>query len=128
MNETDEYPNIEYVAKSGKTNILKYFDRIHDKLFSFNNIMIVGYFALSKIETEINIEYILIPIGNLIYLIFIEYKMMELSRTESNLKEIPIDKLNKKLYSRYKSVTLMSLFAIVTTLVVTIIFLIYLIF
>ena len=124
LNLTNEFDKTE---EQGKQNILKYFDRIHDKLFTFNNIMIVGFFALSKIETGVNIRYILIPISNLIILIFIDWWMMELSRTESYIKEIPINQLNKKLYSKYGVVTWLSFVSIITTTIVTAVF-IYLLF
>lgn len=121
------YENIEYASENGKKNILKYFDRIHDKLFTFNNIMIGGFFALSKINEVISIVNILFPVCNLIILIFIEYRMMELSRAESYIKETPIDEIESKLFSRYGTVTLLSLLAIITTFVVTFIFLYFLI-
>lgn len=128
MKENQEYSEFDNTTEQGKKNILKYFDRIHDKLFTFNNIMIAGFFALSKIETEISIKYILIPITNLIFLIYIEYRMMELSRIESNVKEIPFRDLQKKLYSKYGVVTRLSLISILTTTIVTVVFVISLIF
>ena len=35
--------NFKKTEEDGVKNILRYFDRIHDKLFTFNNIMIAGY-------------------------------------------------------------------------------------
>jgi hypothetical protein len=58
--------------EEGVKNLLKHFDRLHDKLFTFNNILIAGYFALSKITNEISVFTILIPIGNLIVLLFVD--------------------------------------------------------
>lgn len=75
--------------EEGLKNLLKYFDRIHDKLFTFNNILIAGYFALSKLEKSISLLTILIPIANLVFLIFIEYRMMEKSRFEAYITEKP---------------------------------------
>ena len=126
MTESGEFKEIDRIELQGKTNILKYFDRLHDKLFTFNNIMIAGYFALSKIETTIPLKNILIPIFNLVFLIFIEYWMMELSRTEADLQNIPVNDLPRRLYRKYKSVTWFSLGAIITTTIVTFIFLVYL--
>lgn len=128
MTDTEEFKEIDGAEEQGKKNILKYFDRLHDKLFTFNNIMIVGFFAISKIGTNISIKNILIPLFNLVFLIFIEYRMMELSRAESNIKRMPISDLPKKLYKKYNSVTLYSLGSIITTAIVTIIFLFYLLF
>ena len=126
MTDNEEFKEIDDAEEQGKKNILKYFDRLHDKLFTFNNIMIVGFFAISKIDTNISIKNILIPLFNLVFLIFIEYRMMELSRAESNIKKMPISDLPKKLYKKYNSVTLYSLGSIITTGIVTIIFLFYL--
>ena len=128
MTDKVEYKEIDDAEEQGKKNILKYFDRLHDKLFTFNNIMIVGFFAISKIDKNISINNILIPLFNLVFLIFIEYRMMELSRAESNIKKIPICDLPKKLYNKYNSVTLYSLGSIITTGFVTIIFIFNLLF
>jgi hypothetical protein len=106
-------------------NMLKHFDRIHDKLFTFNNILIAGYFTLSKIKNEISVATILIPIANLIILLFIEYRMMEKNRFESHItKKLPseIDKWGKGI----SRTNLYSLLAITSTGIVTIIFLCYL--
>lgn len=128
MSDNEGFEEIDDTEEQGKKNILKYFDRIHDKLFTFNNIMIAGFFTISKIDNNISIKNILIPIFNLIFLIFIEYRMMELSRAESNIKRMPISELPKKLYKRYNSVTLYSLGSIITTAIVTGIFLYYILF
>ncbi len=77
--------------EEGLKNILKYFDRIHDKLFSFNNILIAGYFAIIKLEESAPVISILLPIANLVFLICIEYRMMEKSRVESQVTKIPKD-------------------------------------
>ena len=105
-------------------NLLKHFDRIHDKLFSFNNILIAGYFALSKFEDEISLSTILIPIANLIFLIFVEYKMMEKSRFESEITKKPIAEITKWGKGINKT-NLYSLGCILSTGIVTVIFLIY---
>lgn len=128
MEEINDYKIFDETEEQGKKNILKYFDRLHDKLFTFNNILIVGFFALSKIDNQISLKNILIPIANLIFILLIEYKMMELSRTESHMTKIPINELQNKLYSKYGKVTRLSLLSIITTTIVTIIFLVYLLF
>ncbi len=102
--------------------MLKHFDRLHDKLFTFNNILIAGYFALSKLENDIPLATILIPIGNLAILLFIEYKMMEKSRFESEItkkSKTEIDKWGKNIHE----MNLYSLLAIISTSIVTLIFL-----
>jgi hypothetical protein len=109
--------------KTGKANTIKYFDRIHDKLFTFNNILIVGFFTISKIDSNVSIKYILFPITNLIILIFIEWYMMEISRTESNITKIPVSDFEKRLYGKYKKITHYSLLEIISTAIITGVFL-----
>ena len=106
-------------------NMLKHFDRIHDKLFNFNNILIAGYFALSKLEKEISLATIFIPIANLIVLLYIEYKMMEKSRFESSITEktpTEIEQWGKRITRTNQY----SLLAICSTSIVTMWFLYYL--
>lgn len=122
MTDLDELKSINDIEEQGKKNVLKYFDRIHDKLFTFNNILIAGYFALSKIVDKTPSKSILFPILNLIILIYIEYKMMEISRSEASFKK----DLPNKLYNNYNLVTVYSFIAIASTSIVTIIFLYYL--
>jgi hypothetical protein len=115
MKEQESFDNFDKTAKKGQENILHYFDRIHDKLFMFNNILIAGYFALSQFEINVSIKTIIIPIINLAFLVFLEYKMMELSRSEANVKNIPINNLSEQLFSKYSKVTLFSFGAILST-------------
>ncbi len=64
---------IEKIKEDATRNILSHFNRINDKLFTFNNILIAGYFALSRIEDDINIKVVMVLLLNLIFLIFIEF-------------------------------------------------------
>lgn len=79
--------NFKKHEEEGAKNILKYFDRIHDKLFNYNNILIAGFFTLSKIDDSVSVKTIFIPIANLIFLIYVEYRMMEKSRFESRITQ-----------------------------------------
>ena len=114
----------EKIEEEGIKNLLKHFDRIHDKLFSFNNILIAGYFALSKIEREISLSTILIPIANLVILIFIEYNMMNKSRFESEITKKPKEEISRwgKSIERTNQYSLLS---IISTSIVTIIFIFF---
>ena len=62
--------NLRKDEEEGIKNILKHFDRLHDKLFTFNNILIAGYFALSKLINSISPINIIIPIINLGILVY----------------------------------------------------------
>ena len=119
--------NFTRTEEDGLKNLLKHFDRIHDKLFVFNNILIAGFFTLSKIDNSISVKTILIPIINLCFLIFIEYEMMEKSRFEASIKTKPINTF-EKYYKRIERTNWYSLASILSTLTVTIVFLFYLIF
>lgn len=114
--------DFEAIEKDGYQNIIKYFDRIHDKLFSFNNIMIGGYFCLVTFKSSISFTFLIIPLINMLILVFIDYSMMERSRVESKIMSIPL-----KEHENYKKsidkTNIHSLFAIISTLVVIGVFL-----
>ena len=68
-------------------NIQNSFDRIHDKLFNFNSVMIAAFFVLGTFPNDspvIKLWTSIFPTINLIYLIFIEYRQMEIHRFASN--------------------------------------------
>jgi len=121
-NESDKIEeNLRRIELEGIQNVLKYFDRIHDKLFTFNNILIAGYFALSQFYDTISIYGILIPIANLGILLVIEYRMMERSRFESNVREHPLEKIKRQRISINRT-NRYSLYTIASTSIVVIIF------
>ncbi|HEY5824424.1 MAG TPA: hypothetical protein VIT44_08670 [Cyclobacteriaceae bacterium] len=117
--ESEEANNqVKKIEEEGKKNILTYFNRIHDKLFTFNNIIIAGHFALSKVVSLISVYNILVPIVNLCVLIFIEYRMMEISRFEAEFSNKTPSQIRKQ--GKYSTATtLYSFLSIVTTLAVT---------
>ncbi|MBK7683849.1 MAG: hypothetical protein IPJ26_15895 [Bacteroidetes bacterium] len=118
----DSIQRMKNVVEDGEKNILKYFDRINDKLFNFNNVLIAGYFALSKITDSISSFYILIPITNMCFLFYIEYKMMEKSRFEAKLmKKSQNDVANY--HKMISKANYYSLLAIISTVLVTVVFL-----
>lgn len=119
LDEIDE--NFKRAEIEGVQNILKYFDRIHDKLFTFNNILIGGYFALSQIYDSFSICGIIIPLINLAILLFIEYRMMEKSRFEADVRKKTKEEIKKHGISINKT-NLYSLLAIITTTIVVVIF------
>ncbi len=91
------------------------FDRIHDKIFNFNNIMIGAYLVLGTFPTEspiLPLWTIIFPIVILIYLVIIEIRQMEIHRFASNEKnwtEADRTKFGKKIDSQ----TILSLLALV---------------
>lgn len=110
------------IEEKGKEKILHYFDRIHNNLFVFNNLLIIGFFTLSQMNVNVPNWTIIIPLVNLWFLIYIDYRLMEKSRFESditNKSQLDIDKYGKSI----NRTTLISLAAIFTTFLITAIFL-----
>lgn len=115
------------IEEEGLKNTVKHFDRIHDKLFTFNNVLIAGFFALAKIAETINITFFLIPIANMIWLIWIEYRMLSKSRFESKITEKSV--LEREVWGKsIDRINRYSLWSILSTALVTVIFLILLLF
>ncbi len=124
LEKTDS--NLKKIEEQGIRDTLKYFDRLHDKLFTFNNILIAGFFTLSKLDESISVSTILFPIVNLIILIYIEYRGMKKSRHEAEITiKINATETHRKII---QTTNLYSLLTIVTTFIVTSLFLYYLIF
>ena len=118
--------NFKEQEKQGLRDILCYYDRIHDKLFSFNNMLIAGYFVIIAIpNSSIKIWWILFPIFNMLNLVFVDYKMMEKSRFESAIMSKSPKEI-QKYGNSINNTTLKSLFTIALTLIVTLVFIIQL--
>jgi len=113
--------NFTKAEEEGKQNILKHFDRIHDKLFDLNNIMLAGYFALAAIVKTVSVLTFIIPVINLVILIYIEYQMMEKSRLQSNYKSLSTNDF-EKVGKMVQKTNLYSLLIILTSFIVVITF------
>lgn len=62
------------------------FDRIHDKLFTINSILIALYIGFAKFPDDnplLSLWYVLLPIGNIFYLVFLEISQMSIFRHAS---------------------------------------------
>lgn len=66
FNEVDEITKkFEEQEKQGQRDILRYYDRIHDKLFSFNNMLIAGYFVIIAMpHSNMSPWWMILPIIN----------------------------------------------------------------
>ena len=93
LKEMDD--RLNKVQEVGLSDLVKYFDRIHDKIFQLNTIIIGGYFALIAIQPKTSVWFITIPILNFFILLYVDYRMMEKSRLESNIKNLGPDKLKR---------------------------------
>jgi hypothetical protein len=115
LDKIDE--NFKRTEIEGVQNILKYFDRIHDKLFAFNNILIGGFFILSQIYDSFSTYGIIIPLVNLAILLFIEYRMMNKSRFEADVRKKTPQEIENHGITINKT-NLYSLLAIFSTVIV----------
>jgi hypothetical protein len=94
------------------------FDRIHDKVFNFNNILIGVYLVLGTFPNDspkINIWMVIFPIINLVYMVYIDIRQMEIHRFAS--KEQEWTNVEREEYRRrIDSQTILSLLALVLSL------------
>ncbi|TFD96402.1 hypothetical protein E2605_09530 [Dysgonomonas capnocytophagoides] len=110
------------MEKEGIRDTTKYFDRIHDKLFTFNNMLIVSYFVLIALPNgKTSPWYILIPVLNMLYLTFIDYRMMIRARFQSVIRNKNAQEINKST-SYMDKTNSHSLRAIFITVLVSVIF------
>jgi hypothetical protein len=119
---------LEKIKEEAGKNILSHFNRIHDKLFASNNIFIAGYFALSRVQPDTSILVIIVPLLNLIFLILIEYLMMEKSRKEYGIEDFDIDELLDFVNKKDLKTNQYSLLSILSTLCVFLFFMYLLVF
>lgn len=114
------------LQRDGMRDILRYFDRIHDKLFSFNNMLIAGYFVIIALpQSSVSAWWIIFPIFNMLYLIYIEYKMMEKSRFEADITNKTPEQINQW-RNKINKTTNRSLQTILITLIVVVVFILQL--
>jgi hypothetical protein len=118
---TEVYDYFKKTKYDGIQNVLKYFDRIHDKLFMFNNILIAGYFALIQFYATLPSCLIIIPLINCALLLIVDYRMMEMSRFDSEIISKTKDDIIKNGLNINKT-TRYSLYSIFFTTIVTVIF------
>ena len=105
-------------ASEALKKIQSTFDRIQDKLFNFNNMLIAAFLGLSKFpsgEPILSLWMAILPIANLIYLMFLEYWQMEIYRHVAKNMEWDIEKDVKKYGEMISSQNIRSLLSIITT-------------
>lgn len=99
--------------------IYKYFDRIHDKLFSFNNILIGAFIAIYVYNNNFPITTVIFPMFNMVFLFYIEFRMMNIARKNSNitkLSKVERDKNSKRLTNTNR-ISLAAIFFTISILV-----------
>lgn len=110
---------IEEKAEHSLHNIEKYFDRINDKLFSYQLFILAGYISLVVIPNiHIHPLWLLIPFICVVRLILVDYKMMEYHREFSKIMDLSSEQRNH-ISEKSNKATLQSLEVILESLIST---------
>lgn len=102
---------VERRVEYSTNQIQNSFDRIHDKVFNFNNILIATFMVLGTFPNEapiLPLFTVIFPIINLIFLIWLEIRQMEIHRFTSN-EEKWTSVERESLGQKIKNQTLLSL-------------------
>ena len=123
IKESDEFmQKMDKVEEKAKDEIVKYFDRIHDKLFAYQLFFLAGYISLVAIPSiDVSPWLLIIPISCVARLIHLDWRMMERNRILSDVKnqsKRQMDQLDEK----QMRINRQSLEIILESLVTTIIF------
>lgn len=110
-------------SKSDETEamkeIVRYFDRIHDKLFAYQLFFLAGYISLIAIPSiSVSVWWLLIPIVCVARLIYIDWKMMEINRNIANICNLNKEDINN-IGKEQISVNRLSLEVILESIVTT---------
>ena len=113
---------MDMVEEKAKDEVVKYFDRIHDKLFAYQLFFLAGYISLVAIPSiHVSPWLLIIPVFCVARLIHLDWRMMEHNRVLADLKnqnKHKLDKLNEK----QMWTNMQSLEVILESMVTTIIF------
>lgn len=120
MAETDKlFDKSDRRVENSLTQIQNTFDRIHDKVFNFNNILIGAFLVLGTFPSNapiMKLWTIIFPIVNMIFLIYIDYSQMEIHRFAAGEQEwtnMERDEYGRKIQKQ----TQLSLFALFLSLI-----------
>jgi len=111
----------ERMEESGIADTQKYFDRMHDKVFSLNNLLIAAYFALIAIRKDVPNWSLVIPSLNSVLLLYVDYRMLLRARIQANITKVD-GETREKYGSLQNATNLYSLLSIFSTLAVLLIF------
>ena len=113
---------MDKVEERATDEIVKYLDRIHDKLYAYQLFFLAGYISLVAIPS-INVSpwLLMIPIACVWRLIYLDWRMMEQNRELSDSKnqnQLQMDKLGVN----QVKITQQSLEVILESVITTVIF------
>lgn len=113
---------MDKVEEKAKDEVVKYFDRIHDKLFAYQLFFLAGYISLVAIPSiHVSPWLLIIPVFCVARLIHLDWRMMEHNRVLADLKNQNKQKLDK-LNEKQMWTNMQSLEVILESMVTTIIF------
>lgn len=113
---------MDKVEEKAKGEVVKYFDRIHDKLFAYQLFFLAGYISLVAIPSiHVSPWLLIIPVFCVARLIHLDWRMMEHNRVLADLKNQNKQKLDK-LNEKQMWTNMQSLEVILESMVTTIIF------
>lgn len=113
---------MDKVEEKAKDEVVKYFDRIHDKLFAYQLFFLAGYISLVAIPSiHVSPWLLIIPVFCVARLIHLDWRMMEHNRVLADLKNQNKQKLDK-LNEKQMWTNMQSLEVILESIVTTIIF------
>lgn len=119
FSETDKlFSKAENRVENALNQIQNTFDRIHDKVFNFNNILIGVYLVLGTFPDKLPILKLwtaIFPILNLIFMVYIDIRQMEIHRFASRQLDWSADD-REKYGEKIRKQTNLSLIALTTSI------------
>lgn len=117
--ETDKlFDKVDNRVENATSQIQNTFNRIHDKVFNFNNILIAAYIALGTFPSDspkLRLWTVVFPIFNLIYMIVLDIRQMEIHRFAA--KEMEWTSIEREQYGqKINKQTLLSLASFVLSI------------
>jgi len=127
MEETNRlFDKSERRVEYATNQIQNTFDRVHDKIFNFNNILIGAFLVLGTFPNDtphVKLWTIIFPILNMAFIIYIDIKQMEIHRYAAGEQEwnnTEREKYGQKI-NKQTRLSLLSLFLSVCCLIYLII-------
>ena len=121
IKECDEiFKRFDNEEERAKNEIVKYFDRIHDKLFAYQLFFLAGYISLIAIPSiSISVWWLILPVFGVGRLIHIDWKMMEQNRKLSNITALNFNQI-KELEKEQRLININSLEVILESILTTV--------
>lgn len=107
----------ERMEEAGIADTQKYFDRMHDKVFTLNSFLVAAYFALIAFRKDVPSWSLTIPILNSGLLLLIDYRMLLRARMQANITKVNAEERNR-FGTIINGTNLLSLISIYSTIAV----------